>query len=174
MFERAAEVIRRCKFKHGLRRVTPKCSSLEMKLEMAQASFSAVNSLWPWVGTIWVRWFALDYYFYIRMAVFYNLYQLKEVLAEVGIGDNESMKRDVLIGFIVKSQEAREAMAGREVPNSWIKMSPRLVSNYLHLINENWDADIRADEIETQVASPTLPAPSKRKELLDRILLGTL
>jgi glycosyltransferase involved in cell wall biosynthesis len=114
------------------------------------------------------EWPVSDFFFYLRFAKSRNLYRIRENLAEVGIGDNESMERETLLGFITKVQEAREELAGREVPAAWLKLSPQLVANHLHAARINWDSDIPAEEVEARVGF-AIPAPSEKREILARL-----
>jgi hypothetical protein len=65
-------------------------------------------------------------------------------------------------------QEAREELAGREVPAAWLKLSPQLVANHLHAARINWDSDIPAEEVEARVGF-AIPAPSEKREILARL-----
>ena len=114
------------------------------------------------------EWPVSDFFFYLRFAKSRNLYRIREDLAEVGIGDNESMARETLLGFITKVQEAREELAGREVPADWLKLSPLLVANHLHAAHVNWDSDIPPEEVEARVGF-AIPAPSEKREILARL-----
>jgi glycosyltransferase involved in cell wall biosynthesis len=116
---------------------------------------------------------AADFFFLLRMALFHKLYWARDVLAEVGLGDNDSQSREVLLGFITKLQEARNELAGRHVPAAWLRLSPQLVANHLLAAQINWDDSITAREVEERVGF-AIPPPSIRRELFDRFVRGAL
>jgi glycosyltransferase involved in cell wall biosynthesis len=112
---------------------------------------------------------AADFLFYVRMALADQLYFFRETLAEVGLGDNESMERETLLAFITTLQEVREQLAGLAVPREWLRMSPQLVANHLRSVQLNWDPAIGAADVEPRVGF-ALPPPSFARETMMRLI----
>ncbi len=114
-----------------------------------------------------------DFLFYLRMADDGALYLLDEVLADVGIGDNESIAPGILQRFVTQVHEVREHLAGNAVPRSWMKMAPMLASNHVRLTELGWGEKLDPDALSEELGFP-LPPPSPLREALFRLRYGAL
>jgi len=116
---------------------------------------------------------AADYIFYLRMTDDGALYLLDEVLADVGIGDNESIAPGILQRFVTQLHEVREQLAGSTVPHSWIKMAPLLAANQVLTTELVWGEKLDQDALAEELGFP-LPPPSTIRETLLRLRYGVL
>lgn len=112
-----------------------------------------------------------DYVFLTRLAIHRRVYMVKDMLAEIGIGENESMKPATLEGFLKRDQELREALAGTHVPASWIRLAPQISANYLYEMNRFWGIRLDPDRVRA-VFGHDLPRPNPIKLNLLRLAMG--
>ena len=103
-----------------------------------------------------------DFLFYIRMSIYGNLLLIDDELADVGIGDNESMNPDVLLKFISQLHEARLKMAGNVIPSGWEGMAPAIAA--IHVLNTErlWGVNLDNSLVESELGIK-LPPPNPRK-----------
>ncbi len=114
-----------------------------------------------------------DYVFYLRMTDDGALYLIDKVLADVGIGDNESIAPGILQRFVTQLHEMREQMAGSTVPHSWMKMAPLLAANQVLTTELMWGEKLDQDALAEELGFP-LPPPSTIRETLLRLRHGVL
>lgn len=107
-----------------------------------------------------------DFLFYLRMASEGGLYLLDEVLADVGLGDNESIAPGILQRFVVQLHEVRDQLAGSMVPRRWVKMSPLLASNQVLATELVWGEKLDQDALAKELGFPLPPASPLREKLL--------
>lgn len=103
---------------------------------------------------------AADYMMYVRFAIRTRIFLFKPILAHVGLGENESMRPETLLGFVRIFTQARRALAGREVPANWAALDARLVSNYLLDIEEAWGVRLDRRQVAAELGM-TLPEPDR-------------
>ncbi len=112
-----------------------------------------------------------DFLFLVRLALGKGLYWLDEELAEVGLGDNESMAPEVLRQFVVQLHDLRTHMVGRVVPRSWARMLPLLAANHIAVAKLAWDVTLDPKVIGREIGL-MLPDPDLRKERWLRMCNG--
>lgn len=115
-------------------------------------------------------WPSADYLFYARFSAKHCLYLLNEVLADVGIGENESLRIEAMTGFMTQGDRLRQDMArAGHVPEGWLKMSPLIVSTAVAETNRFWHGQLVPEAIGSELGM-TLPPPSRTKLNLLRLL----
>lgn len=110
-----------------------------------------------------------DYLLYARFAARGTLFLLRDELARVGIGTNESLRPEVMTGFMLKGEELRRSMAGRYVPDRWLRLSPLIVATAVAETNAFWGGALDPREIGSQLGME-LPPASRIKLNLQRLL----
>lgn len=110
-----------------------------------------------------------DGYFYVRYSVAYNLFWTHHILADIGIGENESMRPETLNEAVYKLKTLRETLIGKHVPETWRRLLPRLVANSIEDARRLWKVELDKQKFEREF-NIKLPAPSYRKITLFRIL----
>jgi glycosyltransferase involved in cell wall biosynthesis len=110
-----------------------------------------------------------DYLFYARFGADYGLYLVDETLADVGVGENESLKLETMIGFMMQGDRLRRGMAGRYVPHSWLRMSPLIVATAISETNQFWHGHLDPAVVGRNLQL-ALPAPNRTKLNLLRLL----
>jgi hypothetical protein len=111
-----------------------------------------------------------DYLFYARFAARYGLFVLNEVLADVGVGENESLKVETLIGFMEQGDRLRRDMADEgHVPAGWLRMGPLIVATAVAETNRFWHGQLDPLEIAGKLGIE-LPPPSRTRLNLLRLL----
>lgn len=110
-----------------------------------------------------------DYLFYARFGAEHGLYLLDETLADVGIGENESLRTETMAGFMTQGDRLRRAMAGRYVPRRWLRMSPLIVATAVAETNQFWHGRLDPQAIGLEL-DMVLPAPNRTKLNLLRLL----
>lgn len=110
-----------------------------------------------------------DYLLYARFAARHGLFVLDHVLADVGVGENESLKTETLIGFMTQGDRLRRDMAGRHVPASWLRMSPLIVATAVAETNRFWQGQLDPEMV-GRALGMSLPAPSRTRLNLLRLL----
>ena len=116
---------------------------------------------------------AADYIFYLKMTEDGALYLLDAVLADVGLGDNESISPKVLHRFITQLHEARERLSGAAVPRDWMTMAPLLAANQVRTTELMWGEKLDRDALAEDLGFPLPPADTVRETLL-RLRYGVL
>lgn len=116
---------------------------------------------------------AADYVFYLRMTGDGALYFLDEELADVGLGDNESIAPGVLHRFVTQLHEVRVQLAGSAVPRDWMKMAPLLVSNHVLSTESTWGEKLDQDALAAELGF-RIPPPNTIGETLLRLRHGVL
>lgn len=119
------------------------------------------------------EWPAADFLFYVRMAQERGLFLLDEELADVGLGDNESLSPEVLFRFVTQLHEARMDMVGGAVPANWVAMAPQLASNHVLQAERAWGVRLDRAALENALGGISLPAPDTRREAVWRLRHGT-
>lgn len=110
-----------------------------------------------------------DYLLYARFAAQHRLFVLNDVLAYVGVGENESLKTETLIGFMTQGDRLRRDMAGRHVPASWLRMSPLIVATAVAETNRFWQGQLDPEMV-GRALGMSLPMPSRTRLNLLRLL----
>lgn len=119
------------------------------------------------------EWPAADYMMYVRFAIRTRIFLFKPVLAHVGLGENESMRPETLIGFVRIFAGARRALAGHAVPARWSALDAQLTSNYLLDIEEAWGVRLDRSDVAAELGM-ALPPPDRRALLWRRLLQRAL
>lgn len=114
-----------------------------------------------------------DYYVHARLATQRRLGQIPDVLASIRVAENESMKRDVLHGFLRTGYRMQQALAGRYLPAWWRRLSPSLIARHIGELSAAWhvplDRELVARDLQIR-----LPADPGRLMKLARLVLGGL
>jgi glycosyltransferase involved in cell wall biosynthesis len=110
-----------------------------------------------------------DGYFYVRFAQRYTLLWSNEVLADIGVGENESMRPETLESAVYRLEALRRAMLGKDVPESWRRIDPQLTANSIHDAKKEWQVDLDRAQFERDFGMP-LPAANYKKVILFRLL----
>ncbi|GMM91795.1 hypothetical protein MTsN3n11_00970 [Qipengyuania sp. MTN3-11] len=118
------------------------------------------------------EWPAADFLFYVRMARAGGLFLLDEELADVGLGDNESLSYDVLFRFVTQLHTNRMDMVGEAVPANWASMTPQLASNHALQAERAWGVSLDREALEIALGGIRLPDPDTRREALWRLRHG--
>lgn len=116
---------------------------------------------------------AADYIFYLKMTEDGPLYLLDAVLADVGLGDNESISPKVLHRFVTQLHEARERLAGKAVPRDWMTMAPLLAANQVRTTELTWGEKLDCEALAEDLGFP-LPSSDTIRETLLRLRHGVL
>lgn len=116
------------------------------------------------------EWPASDYMFYVRFAIAARIFLFRSVLAHVGIGENESMRSETLLGFVTVLDGARRALAGRVVPAAWLALSPQLTANFLLDIEDVWGVRLDKAAVAKKL-DVHLPRPNRRYIRWKRLML---
>jgi len=103
-----------------------------------------------------------DGYFYVRYCVRHRLFWTHRILADIGIGENESMRPETLDGAIYKLKILRESLLGRYVPASWRRLLPQLVANSIRDAQRLWKVELDKEKFERDFGM-TIPEPNYRK-----------
>lgn len=119
------------------------------------------------------EWPSADFLFYVRMALNGTLLWLNEELADVGLGDNESMAPEVLLQFVVQLHEIRQRLVGTALPARWIGMAPLLAANHVRLAELVWGVRLDPAIVEEQLGF-VLPRPDLLRERLLQLRHGVL
>jgi glycosyltransferase involved in cell wall biosynthesis len=104
---------------------------------------------------------ASDFFLYIRFTISYNLFWLNEVLADIGIYNNESARKSTIFKSIGLANEYYKTMTENFVPRDWIRLRPLLVSNQVRAYQLG-GVEFSPEElaaIEAEIGAP-LPPPS--------------
>lgn len=115
-------------------------------------------------------WPSADYFFYVRFCIKKHLFLARDALAHVGIGENESQRRDTLIAFIHKDHQLREALLGDHVPAWWRHLSPWLVANQIADTHDFWRVELDKGQLEATLHM-RLPSPSRFRVTAARLAL---
>lgn len=110
-----------------------------------------------------------DYLLYARFAAQYGLFLLDQELADVGVGENESLRIETMTGFMTQGDRLRRDMAGRHVPADWLRMSPLIVATAVAETNRFWHGRLDPGAIGREIGM-ILPPPSRTKLNLLRLL----
>jgi hypothetical protein len=113
-------------------------------------------------------WPSADYLFYARFSARGTLYLMREELAQVGIGENESLRIEAMTGFMTQGDALRRSMAGRYVPAGWLRMSPLIVSTAVAETNAFWHGALDPEAVGAAL-DMTLPPPSRTRLNLLRL-----
>ncbi len=115
---------------------------------------------------------ASDFFFYIRFTLKYKLYWLNELLAYLGIGDNESVRKSTIMRSIALANAYYKTMSEHFVPASWADLRPQLTANQVLAYRQKFGIVFTPEElraIEEDVGSP-LPPPSYQRIRQFRLL----
>lgn len=110
-----------------------------------------------------------DYLLYARFAARKGLFVLRDELAWVGIGENESLRPETVTGFMVQGDRLRRAMAGHYVPAHWLRMGPLITSTAVAESNAAWGVGLNPAEVGERLGM-SLPGPSRTRLNLLRLL----
>ncbi|UVI40861.1 glycosyltransferase family 2 protein [Qipengyuania spongiae] len=119
------------------------------------------------------EWPAADFFFYVRMVLEGELFLLDEELADVGLGDNESLSPEVLSHFVEQLHHIRMKLAGNAVPARWSAMAPQLAANHILYAARAWGVRLDPGVIGEALGGLNLPPPNPRREYIWRLLHGT-
>lgn len=155
--------------RHGLRRIHPRALFFGNELSSSLAFLFRRQVAMDLGGFRPEDWPSADYLLYARFAAAHGLYLLRDELGLVGIGENESMRPEAMIGFMVQGDRLRRSMAGRDVPASWLRMSPLIVSTAVAETEAAWGTPLDRPAIERELGM-TLPPPSRARLSLLRLL----
>jgi hypothetical protein len=117
------------------------------------------------------EWPSADFLFYIRMAISGQLLWLDERLADVGLGDNESMAPEVLRRFVTQIHEVREQRLGAIVPSDWRRMLPLIAANHILATELAWGVRLDPSDVGQELGME-LPPPNLIREHLLQIRSG--
>lgn len=113
-------------------------------------------------------WPSADYLLYARFATRGTLFLARDELAKVGIGENESLRPEAMMGFMTQGDALRRSMAGHHVPVGWLRMSPLIVATAVAETNAFWGGKLASAEVGATLGM-TLPAPNRTKLNLLRL-----
>ena len=114
------------------------------------------------------EWPSADYWFYARFAIAHRLYLMRDILADVGIGENESMRPEALMGFARKDMDLRQQFADDgDVPRSWLRHSPAITATFLAGSSAFWHVDFDPATLMREFGP--LPPPASMKTRLARL-----
>lgn len=112
-----------------------------------------------------------DGFFYLRMSTRFNLFWLYDVLADIGIDDNESQRPETLLTAVSQGQQLRSTLAGSYVPQRWMKLHPQLMANSIYDAKRLWNVELNRKYFEHRF-NLVLPRPNYRRVSLFRLLHG--
>jgi len=110
-----------------------------------------------------------DGYFYLRMSTEHGLFWLYDVLADIGIGDNESQRVETIMTAIRQGDDLRSTVAARYVPQDWMRLHAQLMANSIHDAKRLWGVELDRSVFEREF-NLRLPPPSYRRVSLFRLL----
>jgi glycosyltransferase involved in cell wall biosynthesis len=114
------------------------------------------------------EWPSADYYFYARFAIAHRMFLMRDVLADVGIGENESMRPEALMGFARKDMDLRDLfVADGHVPRGWSRHSAQITATFLAQSSDFWH--VRFDPAAIREAFGALPPPASLRLRLARL-----
>lgn len=106
------------------------------------------------------EWPAADYWFYARFAVAHRLFLMRDTLADVGIGENESIRPETLIGFARRDMELRAQFADSGyVPTSWLRHSATIAATFLAQSSVFWHVTFDPAAVARELGPLPPPAP---------------
>lgn len=114
-----------------------------------------------------------DYLLYARFAARGGLFVLRDELARVGIGENESLRPETVMGFMIQGDRLRHALAERYVPADWLRMGPLITSTAVAESNAAWGVGLDPVEVGERLGM-TLPDPSRTRLNLLRLRHGAV
>jgi glycosyltransferase involved in cell wall biosynthesis len=79
-----------------------------------------------------------DYFLFTRFALRFQLRQARGVLASIRIAENESMREDVIYGFLRTEHLIQQALAGTALPQWRKRISPWLIGYHVERIERMW------------------------------------
>lgn len=109
--------------------------------------------------------------FHVRMSAAFGLFWFYDVLADIGVGDNESQRPETADATVLQGHELRAALADRYVPPAWMRMDPQLIANSIHDAKRLWNVELSRSRFEREFHL-TLPPPNYRRISLFRLLHG--
>lgn len=115
------------------------------------------------------RFPAADVYFYLQISVNFHFIWLWDVLADVGVGDNESMRRENLEQWVRQGVDIRNQLREGYIPLLWWKMNDQLTANTIFDAKKIWDVDLNAQVFEEEFKKK-LPPPNYKRVRLFRIV----
>jgi glycosyltransferase involved in cell wall biosynthesis len=90
-----------------------------------------------------------DHLMMLRFAMAKHFVEVRQVLAQIRLEENESAKPEVLLGFIERNQDIRRAMAGKVVPHWWLgAFSSLMVSRHRAVIEPMFHGSISDTDLE--------------------------
>lgn len=113
-----------------------------------------------------------DGFFYVRYASEQPLYWSCETLADIGVGENESMRPETLGDAVTLLHTLRHLLIDRGVvPASWKRIDAQLTANSIHDADKEWHVKLDRGHFERELKTD-LPAPDYRRVTLFRLLHG--
>lgn len=113
-----------------------------------------------------------DGFFYVRYASEHPLYWSREVLADIGVGENESMRPETLRDAVYRLRTLRMQLLERgAVPAAWGKIDPQLTANSIHDAQKEWGVALDRGAFERDFGM-TLPPPDYRRVTYFRLRHG--
>lgn len=114
-----------------------------------------------------------DYYVHARLATQYRLGQLAATLVSIRVAQNESMKPEVLYGFLRTGYRMQQALAGTALPVWWGRLSPTLMARHVGELSAGWNVPLDRARVEQETGIVLPPDRGWRVKLM-RLLLGGL
>jgi glycosyltransferase involved in cell wall biosynthesis len=79
-----------------------------------------------------------DYFLFTRFTLRFELRQARCVLASIRIAENESMREDVIYGFLQTEYQIQQSLAVIALPRWWRCISPWLIGYHVERIARMW------------------------------------
>lgn len=112
-----------------------------------------------------------DYFLFARFALRFRLEQARDVLASIRVAENESMREDVLYGFLRTEYRIQQALSATVLPGWWRHVSPWLVGQHAEGITRMWRVTLDPEQIRQRVGLRHRPG-RHRWLLVIRAMLG--
>lgn len=98
-----------------------------------------------------------DYFLFTRFALRFELRQARRVLASIRIAENESMREDVIYGFLQTEYQIQQALAATTLPRWWRRISPWLIGYHVERIERMWQIDLDPALVRQRTGAPYRP-----------------
>jgi glycosyltransferase involved in cell wall biosynthesis len=116
---------------------------------------------------------ASDYYLHTRLATHHRLGQMRDVLASNRVAENESMKPEVLYGFLRTGYRMQQTLAHGPLPRWWAGLSPALIARHVGELSSAWNVPLDRHAVERDLGI-VLPPDRPRAMKMLRLALGGL
>jgi glycosyltransferase involved in cell wall biosynthesis len=98
-----------------------------------------------------------DYFLFTRFVLHFRLDQAHRVLASIRLAENESMREDVLYGFLQTEYQIQQALASTVLPRWWARISPWLIGYHVERIERLWRTPLDPDLVQHRVGTRYRP-----------------